>query len=193
MITKQELEAIKKYDNMALVTYNKVLQSDPAYLSTIVLFLQKIVRVDTVQYLLIMLDQAICDCLRLMISSAGSGGGISGSGTALTSNVLVSMSTVLRQSMYDALMRCLAKDDEFTQLKTAVIMTELALAWSEGEGKIPDRPLMALLRWIFLQVASLKNNNATDIAFQALSSLLRSPHYRSVIYHYPSSIQMYLF
>ena len=178
MITKQELEAIKKYDNMAQVTYNKVLQSDPAYLSTIILFLQKIVRVDTVQYLLIMLDQAICDCLRLSM-------------TGSHSNMLETMSPVLRQSMFDALIRCLAKDDEFTQLKTAVILTELALAWSEGEQKVPERPLMALMRWIFLQVTSLKNNNATDIAFQSLGALLRSPYYRSVIYHYPNSIQMY--
>jgi len=121
--------------------------------------LNKLVRVDTLQYILVLIDDIL-------------------EANPENSKILHEMSSTNSAFPYEPFLKCLKKDDEFLALKAEKIITFLICT---GSGKIPEQA-GEFLDVIISQLSS-RAVNVPDITVQLLQSLLNNSSCRIDFYH----------
>jgi V-type H+-transporting ATPase subunit H len=144
-----------------------------AYVKLVVELLQKIVRVDTVQYLLVLVDDAV----ELMAFFP-----------AVLTRLLSDNNKTILTKFYAVMLRCLDKEDEFTQLKAAKIITELLCQ----SRYITETQLIDFLSFLLTHInPGLKPSVAAiDVGLQCLMTLLRETTYRKIVWNYRPANQL---
>lgn len=151
LITEEELTLLR--------LYGKGTEGSAEYINLLVNLLNKLVRVDTLQYILVLID----DILEANPENA---------------QVLHDMSGTVTSFPYEPFIKCLKKDDEFLALKAEKIITFLICT---GQGKIP----LEAEEFLDVMISQLSSRaaNMADITVQLLQSLLRNTHCRLEFFH----------
>ncbi|KAG8936241.1 H(+)-transporting V1 sector ATPase subunit H [Tulasnella sp. 419] len=164
LVTPEELTLIKRVDRQPRAKIESILVTEGNVYATLYLtLLKKLVRVDTMQYVLAMIGDALLDHdERIPLFTKG-----------------VAHEPDLP---YGPLLRALDTQDEFIQLKAAQILTTLLSS--------EPAPLHTNLVQPFLNsIASLiegPSSNARDVAVQSLEALLTRPECRKMTWAMPS-------
>ncbi|KAJ9065428.1 H(+)-transporting V1 sector ATPase subunit H [Entomophthora muscae] len=151
LITEEELSLLRQYANTTEVS--------PEYIHLLVNLLNKLVRVDTLQYILVLIDD-------LLEADPNAG------------KVLHEMKRINASFPYEPFLKCLKKDDEFLALKAEKIITFLICT---GSGKLPSQG-PEFLDILIVQLSS-RTTNVADITVQLFQSLLRTPRCRIGLFH----------
>lgn len=151
LISEEELGLLRQYGNTTEVSSE--------YIHLLVNLLNKLVRVDTLQYILVLIDD-------LLEADPNAG------------KVLHQMKSINASFPYEPFLKCLKKDDEFLALKAEKIITFLICT---GSGKLPAQGSEYLD--ILIGQLSSRTTNVADITVQLFQSLLRAPLCRIGLFH----------
>ncbi|KAF8874637.1 armadillo-type protein [Gymnopilus junonius] len=168
LITSEELAYIKRIDRQPKAKCEAVLLSEGRTYAVLYLsLLKKLQRVDTMQYLLILITDALQDHDERI-------------------QLFLTASETDSDLPYVPLLRALETQDEFVQLKAAQILTVLLRSDAADLRSHPLQPFQAFLTAIssFIQGSS----NKRDIAVQCLESLLSRPDSRQEVWRTPNII-----
>ncbi|KAJ3016961.1 H(+)-transporting V1 sector ATPase subunit H [Thoreauomyces humboldtii] len=163
LITEEELSQIRQFEKSPPAALN---EAGEKYMDLFINLLQKLVRADTIQNILVLIDDVLSEskeCVQVLYDLAAKKGDPS--------------------LPYGPFFKLLKKDDEYIQLKSAKILTFLLMRTSAAETDITD-----LLVWITAQLQN-QNSHVVDIAVQYLQSILSVPAYRLRFYQTPHGVQ----
>ncbi|KAI9599292.1 armadillo-type protein [Syncephalis fuscata] len=158
LISEAELGLLLCYEKRAP-------EDDPRYASLFISLLQKLVRVDTIQHILVLIDDMIGDDPR-------------------RAQLFTNLSKQEPSLPYVPLLSCLSKDDEYLSMKAAKILTFLVCS----SGYLSEQDLLVLSNWIINKIKTSRNASVTDIAAQLLASLLRRPSFRPLFDNTPHGV-----
>ncbi|KAI8916734.1 ATPase, V1 complex, subunit H [Powellomyces hirtus] len=163
LITEEDLSQIRQFEKSPSAALN---EAGERYIDLFINLLQKLVRADTIQNILVLIDDVLQESdrsVKLFYSLAEKKGDPS--------------------LPYGPFIKLLKKDDEYIQLKSAKILTYLLIHSPNGEADISE-----LLAWITTQLHN-PNSNVVDIAVQYLQSILSVSKYRLKFYQTPGGVQ----
>ncbi|KAF8494498.1 ATPase, V1 complex, subunit H [Gautieria morchelliformis] len=166
LLTSEELSLIKRVDRQPRAKVESLLvTSAQSYAQLYLKLLKKLARVDTLQWLLVVIADALADHeerLPLFIKA-------------------VEWDPELP---YAPLLRALDTNDEFTQLKAAQILTVLL---SSEPSTLPPEILAPFVNTLtsIIQTSNTNNINKLDVAVQCLESLLTRTEVRSAVWEKP--------
>ncbi|KAF9275409.1 H(+)-transporting V1 sector ATPase subunit H, partial [Mortierella alpina] len=165
LITQAELSYIKAVEKKTGEDLSRVVDKEgDVYGELLINLLQKLVRVDTIQSILILMDDLLLDheeraAYFLQLGSSDA------------------------TLPYAPLLKCLRSEDEFVPLKASKILTTLLCASPKPSTEAAEE----LFRWTTVQLQS-KNPAVVDLAVQVLESVLRQRTVRPVYWHTPQAI-----
>ncbi|KAG0251546.1 H(+)-transporting V1 sector ATPase subunit H [Mortierella polycephala] len=165
LITQTELNYIKAVDKKTGEDLSRVVDKDgQVYAGLFISLLQKLVRVDTIQSILILIDDLLLDHEE-------------------RATFFLEMEKHDPSLPYAPLLKCLRSEDEFVPLKASNILTTLLCA----SQKPSKDAAQELFRWT---TAQLQSNNlaVVDLAVQVLESVLRQRDLRSVYWNTPHAM-----
>lgn len=157
LITSNELTQIRIYEKNPAQALN---EAGDRYVMLFITLLQKLVRTDTIQNILVIIDgilQEREDHSKIFYRLAEEKGDPA--------------------FPYATFVKLLKKDDEYIQLKAAIIITQLLIRANPAPSYDPNE----LFGWLVTQTYSA-NQNVSDIAIQLLQSTLSIPSYRVLFY-----------
>ncbi|KAJ3279496.1 H(+)-transporting V1 sector ATPase subunit H [Borealophlyctis nickersoniae] len=174
LITEEELAQIRQFEKNPAAALDEVKkfegnlynEAGEKYIQLFLNLLQKLVRTDTIQNILVLIDDVLTEKperAELFYKVAEQKGDPT--------------------LPYAPFVKLLKKDDEYIQLKAAKILTFLLLNAPQTPEYVPTE----LFSWITTQLQNT-NLNVVDIAVQLLQSLLSVPKYRLVFYQTPSGV-----
>ncbi|KAJ3505271.1 hypothetical protein NMY22_g17642 [Coprinellus aureogranulatus] len=167
LVTAEELALIKRVDRQPKSRIESVLLSEGSTYALLYLsLLKKLQRVDTMQYLLVLIADALADHDERI-------------------PLFTRTSQVDPDLPYVPLMKALDTTDEFVQLKAAQILTILLSAASTN---LPLRQSHSFVNTLsaFIQSGS---TNRLNVSVQCLESLLSRPEFRQAVWEIPPLIQ----
>ncbi|KAI8928767.1 armadillo-type protein [Entophlyctis helioformis] len=159
LINETELAQIRQFEKSPAAA---LAQAGEDYVDLFVALLGKLVRADTLQTILVILDDILRD-----------------------SPQTASLFFKDGKQPFGTFFRLLKKEDEFTQLKAANLATHLALCYAETHAPADITELFA---WIAFNLAS-SNSSIVDLASQYLMSLLGVGEYREAFYNCPGGME----
>ncbi|KAG9049243.1 H(+)-transporting V1 sector ATPase subunit H [Tulasnella sp. UAMH 9824] len=166
LVTSEELALIKKVDRQTQAKVQSILVTDgPTYANLYLKLLKKLVRVDTMQYLLVMIGDALLDHDERI--------------PLFTKQV-----DAEPELPYGPLLRACTTPDEFVQLKAVQILTTLL---SSESGPLPNQHVQPFLNTL----ASLIHGaspHARDVAVQSLEALLTRTECRTAAWTMPNVV-----
>ncbi|KAG0366448.1 H(+)-transporting V1 sector ATPase subunit H [Gamsiella multidivaricata] len=165
LITQTELNYIKAVDKKTGEDLSRVVdQEGHVYAELFVSLLQKLVRVDTIQSILIFIDDMLLDHEE-------------------RATLFLELAKNDPALPYSPLLKCLRSEDEFVPLKASKILTTLLCA----SPKPNKDAAQELFRWT---TAHLQSNNSAivDLAVQVLESALRQRDLRPLYWHTPHAM-----
>ncbi|TEB36033.1 ATPase, V1 complex, subunit H [Coprinellus micaceus] len=166
LVTAEELALIKRVDRQPKSRIESVLLSEGGTYALLYLsLLKKLQRVDTMQYLLVLIADALADHEERI-------------------PLFTRTSQVDPDLPYTPLLKALDTSDEFVQLKAAQILTILLSAESTT---LPPRQSDAFVDTLFKFIQS-GSANKLNVAVQCLESLLARPQFRQAAWKIPPLI-----
>ncbi|KAI8804463.1 armadillo-type protein [Cladochytrium replicatum] len=170
LITETELSQIKAFEKSGGAALDNEAGGE-VYVELLYTLLQKLVRNDTVQNILVLIDDVLVENparAKLFFSVAAK----------RYEPVLV----------YNAFIKLLRKDDELVQLKAAKILTFLIL---HAPSNWPKPETAEFIAWITASLNPSNNPNVVDIAVQLLLSLLGNGRWvRLAFYESPNGMTL---
>ncbi|KAF9896486.1 H(+)-transporting V1 sector ATPase subunit H, partial [Lobosporangium transversale] len=165
LITQKELEYIKAVDKKTGEDLSRVVdQEGKVYAELFISLLQKLVRVDTIQSILILVDDLLMDHEE-------------------RASYFLGLAKGDPTLPYAPLLKCLRSDDEFVPLKASKILTMLLCA----SPKPNEDAAQELFRWTTAQLQS-NNHSVVDLAVQVLESALRQRSLRLIYWNTPQAM-----
>ncbi|RKP11128.1 ATPase V1 complex subunit H [Thamnocephalis sphaerospora] len=137
-------------------------ENNDRYAALFISLLQKIVRTEPIQHILVLIDDMLND-------DAG------------RVQLYLNLAKTNADLPYGPLLKWLDKDDEYISAKTAKILTLLICS----AGRVPPQDFSALLDWLVKQLYNVRVKAAADLAAQLLSSLLHVHELRAQFYQTP--------
>ncbi|CAG8676541.1 11796_t:CDS:10 [Funneliformis mosseae] len=157
LITQEELDLLKKVDKQSLEQLKVVMQKDAEkYADLYTNLLEKLSRIDTVQYILVLVSEMLSDEEQRV-------------------QYFHKVSEKDAELPFRIFLKLLNTEDEFVSLMSAKILTLLIVS---APKSLPF-DLEEFYRWITLKLKS-NNPNVCDLAVQILDSILRVPSYRAI-------------
>ncbi|KZS99026.1 ATPase, V1 complex, subunit H [Sistotremastrum niveocremeum HHB9708] len=164
-ITSDELALIRKVDRQPRSKTDSIFLTDgPTYALLYLGLLKKLARVDTMQYILVLIGDALSERVRFFLKASESDS----------------------ELPYGPLVHALDTSDEFVQLKTAQILT-IFLSASPTINPSILKPFLQFLSTT-LQ-GSPVNQKKRDVTVQSLEALLPQPAVRYAVWNNPALIQ----
>lgn len=139
--------------------YGETSEAPSDYIHLLVNLLNKLVRVDTLQYILVLIDDLL-------------------EANSQTAKVLHDMRNTNPSFPYEPFLKCLKKDDEFLALKAEKIITYLICSGDSALPEQADEFFDALIAQLSSHAA-----NVADITVQLFQSLLQNPSCRTQLFH----------
>ncbi|KAL1924262.1 uncharacterized protein VTP21DRAFT_7297 [Calcarisporiella thermophila] len=162
LITQEELQLIKRVDKKSPEEIKRVMDKDgDQYAKLYINLLQKLVRVETVQYILVLVDDMLTDH------------------NERTAH-FHKLSAENPELPFAPFLRCIKMDNDFVPLKASKILTILICSAPNP----PSVNFTEFFQWIVTQLQN-SNPNVYDLAVQVLESLLRSREYRKLFWETP--------
>ncbi|KAF8589958.1 ATPase, V1 complex, subunit H [Ramaria rubella] len=169
LLTSEDLGLVKRVERQPRAKVESILvTAGQTYAQLYLKLLKKLARVDTLQWLLVSIADAVADHEERL--------------------PLFTRATEWDPELpYAPLLRALDTNDEFTQLKAAQILTVLL---SSEPSTIPPEILAPFLNTLATIIQSPHGNNVNkrDVAVQCLESLLTRPEIRSAVWDKPGVI-----
>ncbi|KAI8999962.1 ATPase, V1 complex, subunit H [Gaertneriomyces semiglobifer] len=166
IITEEELAQIRQFEKSPGAALNEawlVLGSGEKYIDLFLRLLSKLTRPDTIQNILVLIDDVLAEHKQSL-------------------EKFYSLSHRDPLLPYSPFLKLLTKDDEYTQLKAAKLVTYLCMNAPEPQVK----PEIAM--WITGRLRD-ENPAIVDIAVQLLQSLLSVIEFRLTFYQTPNGVQ----
>ncbi|GJJ68369.1 V-type H+-transporting ATPase subunit H [Entomortierella parvispora] len=165
LITQSELNYIKALEKKSGEDLSRVVDKEGnVYGELLINLLQKLVRVDTIQSILILIDDILLDH----------------EGRA---SYFLQLSAKDATLPYAPLLKCLRSEDEFVPLKASKILATFLCA----SPKPNTEAAQELFRWTTVQLQS-KSAATVDLAVQVLESVFRQRDVRLVYWNTPQAI-----
>ncbi|KAG0248521.1 H(+)-transporting V1 sector ATPase subunit H [Mortierella polycephala] len=165
LITQAELNYIKDVEKKTGEDLSRVVDKEGnVYGELLINLLQKLVRVDTIQSILILMDDLLLDHEE-------------------RAAYFLQLSNTDATLPYAPLLKCLRSEDDFVPLKASKILTTLICASPKPSTEAAGE----LFRWTTAQLQS-KNLAVVDLAVQVLESALRQRDVRPVYWYTPQAI-----
>ncbi|KAF8924994.1 H(+)-transporting V1 sector ATPase subunit H, partial [Dissophora ornata] len=165
LITQTELNYIKAIDKKTGEDLSRVVDKEgDVFGELLITLLQKLVRVDTIQSILILIDDLLLDHEE-------------------RAEYFLRLSQHDPTLPYAPLLKCLRSEDDFIPLKASKILTTLLCASSKPSTEAAEE----LFRWTTAQLQS-KNSAIVDLAVQVLESALRQRNIRIVYWNTPQAV-----
>ncbi|KAF8938382.1 H(+)-transporting V1 sector ATPase subunit H [Haplosporangium gracile] len=165
LITQAELNYIKAVEKKTGEDLSRVVDKEGnVYGELLISLLQKLVRVDTIQSILILIDDLLVDHEE-------------------RAAYFLQLSQTDASLPYTPLLKCLRSEDSFIALKASKIMTTLLCASPKPNTEAAGE----LFRWTTAQLQS-KNPAEVDLSVQVLESVLRQHNVRNVYWNTPQAI-----
>ncbi|KAG0358290.1 ATPase V1 complex subunit H [Gamsiella multidivaricata] len=165
LITETELSYIKAIDKKTGEDLSRVVDKErDVYGELLINLLLKLVRVDTIQSILILIDDLLLDHEE-------------------RAAYFLQMNRHDPTLPYAPLLKCLRSEDEFVPLQASKILTTLLCASPKPNTEAAEE----LFRWTTAQLQS-KNPAAVDLAVQVVESVLRQRDVRIVYWNTPQAV-----
>ncbi|KAG0282010.1 H(+)-transporting V1 sector ATPase subunit H [Linnemannia gamsii] len=165
LITPTELNYIKAVEKKTGEDLSRVVENEgPVYADLFISLLQKLVRVDTIQSILILIDDLLLDHEE----------------RATYFLDLVKKDPSLP---YAPLLKCLRSEDDFVPLKASKILTTILCASPKPSSEAAEE----LFRWTTAQLQS-NSPAVVDLAVQVLESVLRQRAVRPIYWNSPHAM-----
>ncbi|KAF9387662.1 H(+)-transporting V1 sector ATPase subunit H [Podila verticillata] len=165
LITQAELNYIKAVDKKTGEDLSRVVDKEGnIYGELLINLLQKLVRVDTIQSILILIDDLLLDHEE-------------------RAAYFLDLGKNDPTLPYAPLLKCLRSEDDFVPLKASKILTTLLCA----SHKPSTEAAQELFRWTTAQLQS-KNPAVVDLAVQVLESVFRQRDVRPVYWNTPQAV-----
>ncbi|KAF9899649.1 H(+)-transporting V1 sector ATPase subunit H [Lobosporangium transversale] len=166
LITQVELNYIKAIEKKSGEDLSRVVDKEGnVYGELLINLLQKLVRVDTIQSILVLIDDLLLDHDE-------------------RADYFLQLNQADASLPFAPLLKCLRSEDEFVPLKAGKILTTLLCASS---SKPNIQVAEELFRWTTVQLQS-KNPGVVDLAVQILESVLQKQHVRIVYWNTPQAV-----
>ncbi|KAJ1926668.1 H(+)-transporting V1 sector ATPase subunit H [Tieghemiomyces parasiticus] len=159
LITENELLMLRNY---SAKTGLKDKELAHKYIDLFLGLMGKLSRMDALQYILVAFDDAIHKYPE-------------------TLDYLVHLARQPETSPFAALKRCLGKEDDYLNLKAAMIITEVLNR--EDSRTVEQFDFSDILLWLTRQLQS-ENPNVVDVGVQILQGLLKVERFRGVLYNH---------
>ncbi|KAG0326329.1 H(+)-transporting V1 sector ATPase subunit H [Dissophora globulifera] len=160
LITQTELNYIKAVDKKTGEDLSRVVdQEGQVYAELFISLLQKLVRVDTIQSILILIDDLLMDHEE-------------------RATYFLTLANQDPALPYVPLLKCLRNEDEFVPLKASKILTTLLCASPKPNTDVAQD----LFRWTTAQLQS-NNHAVVDLGVQVLESALRQRDLRPIYWN----------
>lgn len=152
LITPAELGLVKEYDKLTTETAKiaSIQQNGSAYVKLFLTLLQKLVRVDTIQYILVLVDDMLAE-------------------KEERAQLFLALTNKESGWPYSPLVNCLRKDDEYVPLQAAKILSFLICT---SKSVPPSEVLDEFFSWLVTLLQS-KNPGQVDLAVQLLQNQLK--------------------
>ncbi|KAF9107740.1 H(+)-transporting V1 sector ATPase subunit H [Mortierella sp. GBA35] len=165
LITQTELNYIKAVEKKTGEDLSRVVDSEgPVYADLFVSLLQKLVRVDTIQSILILIDDLLLD-------------------HEDRATYFLDLAKKDPSLPYAPLLKCLRSEDDFVPLKASKILTTILCASPKPSTEAAEE----LFRWTTAQLQS-NNPAVVDLAVQVLESVLRQRAVRPIYWNTPHAM-----
>ncbi|KAK3815068.1 MAG: ATPase V1 complex subunit H [Benniella sp.] len=165
LITQRELTYIKAVDKKTGEDLSRAVDKEEAeYAELFISLIQKLVRLDTIQSILILIDDLLVDHEERAV-------------------YFLDLAKNDPTLPYAPLIKCLRNEDEFLPLKASKILTTLLCA----SPKPSTDAAQDLFRWTTTQLQS-HNPAVVDLAVQVLESVLRQRDLRPIYWHTPHAM-----
>ncbi|KAK3838263.1 MAG: ATPase, V1 complex, subunit H [Linnemannia gamsii] len=165
LITQAELNYIKAVEKKTGEDLSRVVDKEGnVYGDLLISLLQKLVRVDTIQSILILIDDILLDHEE-------------------RADYFLQLGQTDASLPYSPLLKCLRSEDSFIALKASKIITTLLCASRKPSTEAAGE----LFRWTTAQLQS-KNPAEVDLSVQVLESALRQRNVRLVYWNTPQAI-----
>ncbi|KIJ27416.1 hypothetical protein M422DRAFT_37773, partial [Sphaerobolus stellatus SS14] len=169
LLTSEELSLIKRVDRQSRAKIESILVTNgQTYVQLYLNLLKKLVRVDTLQWLLVVVADSLTDHEERL-------------------PLFTNAREWDPELPYGPLLRALDTSDDFTQLKASQILTILL---SSESSTIPPETLAPFLDTLaaLVQATGGNNINKRDVAVQCLEALLTRPQVRLAVWEKPGII-----
>lgn len=165
LITQTELNYIKAVEKKTGEDLSRVVDNEgPVYADLFVSLLQKLVRVDTIQSILILIDDLLLDHEE-------------------RATYFIDLAKKDPSLPYAPLLKCLRSEDDFVPLKASKILTTILCASPKPSTEAAEE----LFRWTTAQLQS-NNPAVVDLAVQVLESVLRQRAVRPIYWNSPHAM-----
>ncbi|KAK3830591.1 MAG: armadillo-type protein [Linnemannia elongata] len=165
LITQTELNYIKAVEKKTGEDLSRVVDNEgPVYADLFVSLLQKLVRVDTIQSILILIDDLLLDHEE-------------------RATYFLDLAKKDPSLPYAPLLKCLRSEDDFVPLKASKILTTILCASPKPSTEAAEE----LFRWTTAQLQS-NNPAVVDLAVQVLESVLRQRAVRPIYWNSPHAM-----
>ncbi|KAG0274947.1 H(+)-transporting V1 sector ATPase subunit H [Linnemannia exigua] len=165
LITQTELGYIKAVDKKTGEDLSRVVDSEgPVYADLFISLLQKLVRLDTIQSILILIDDLLLDHEE-------------------RATYFLDLAKKDPSLPYAPLLKCLRSEDDFVPLKASKILTTILCASPKPSTEATEE----LFRWTTAQLQS-NNQAVVDLAVQVLESVLRQRAVRPIYWSSPHAM-----
>ncbi|KAF9912411.1 H(+)-transporting V1 sector ATPase subunit H [Linnemannia zychae] len=165
LITQTELNYIKAVEKKTGEDLSRVVDNEgPVYADLFISLLQKLVRVDTIQSILILIDDLLLDHEE-------------------RATYFLDLAKKDTSLPYAPLLKCLRSEDDFVPLKASKILTTILCASSKPSTEAAEE----LFRWTTVQLQS-NNPAVVDLAVQVLESVLRQRAVRPIYWNTPHAM-----
>ncbi|KAF9358084.1 H(+)-transporting V1 sector ATPase subunit H [Mortierella sp. NVP85] len=165
LITQRELTYIKAVDKKTGEDLSRAVDKEEAeYAELFISLIQKLVRLDTIQSILILIDDLLVDHEE-------------------RATYFLDLAKNDPTLPYAPLIKCLRNEDEFLPLKASKILTTLLCASPKPSADAAQE----LFRWTTTQLQS-HNPAVVDLAVQVLESVLRQRDLRPIYWHTPRAM-----
>ncbi|KAG9069901.1 H(+)-transporting V1 sector ATPase subunit H [Linnemannia hyalina] len=165
LITQTELNYIKAVEKKTGEDLSRVVDNEgPVYADLFVSLLQKLVRVDTIQSILILIDDLLLD-------------------HEDRATYFLDLTKKDPSLPYAPLLKCLRSEDDFVPLKASKILTTILCASPKPSTEAAEE----LFRWTTAQLQS-NNPAVVDLAVQVLESVFRQRAVRPIYWNSPHAM-----
>ncbi|KAF9540803.1 H(+)-transporting V1 sector ATPase subunit H [Mortierella hygrophila] len=165
LITQTELNYIKAVEKKTGEDLSRVVDNEgPVYADLFVSLLQKLVRVDTIQSILILIDDLLLDHEE-------------------RATYFLDLTKKDPSLPYAPLLKCLRSEDDFVPLKASKILTTILCASPKPSTEAAEE----LFRWTTAQLQS-NNPAVVDLAVQVLESVFRQRAVRPIYWNSPHAM-----
>ncbi|KAK3847564.1 MAG: armadillo-type protein [Linnemannia gamsii] len=165
LITQTELNYIKAVEKKTGEDLSRVVDNEgPVYADLFISLLQKLVRVDTIQSILILIDDLLLDHEE-------------------RAAYFLDLAKRDPSLPYAPLLKCLRSEDDFVPLKASKILTTILCASPKPSTEAAEE----LFRWTTAQLQS-NNPAVVDLAVQVLESVLRQRAVRPIYWNSPHAM-----